>query len=78
VAKRSRKELKTEIRQLEDIVYELEVKVDDLEWELGEIGETDLRNRMNDIAFEAEGRKLEGREFGSWLLSSVKRFVAYG
>ena len=79
MAKRTRAELKGEIaglkEQVADLQFELEETVDyarDLEMTPPDY------DGLTDVVFEAEGRRMEGREFGPWLLKSVRRFVSYG
>lgn len=78
MSKKTRKELKATIREQRIYIEELEDNAADLVMEIGMLNESDIRHRLDDAIFEAEGRKMEGREFGPWLLKRVRRFVAYG
>jgi len=78
MARRTRTGLKLEIERLEDDVTRLEDDLEDSRADLAEHLAADAVHQMSVVVFEAEGRKMEGREFGEWILSSVKRFVSYG
>jgi translation initiation factor IF-3 len=74
MSKKTRKQLKAKIVKLKAEISDLQWEVDQHEDEIIPADYTD----MDEVIFEAEGRKMEGREFGPWLLKRVKRFVSYG
>ena len=73
-----KKKLRRKLREQKAANDLLQVQLDEATWELNELLADDPVAPVREIIFEAEGRQMEGREFGSWLRARVKRFVSYG
>lgn len=73
-------DLKKEIKDLEADLHSTSAALEKMEWELETSIEQPLDSSIDldtveAMVYEAEGLKLEGREFGSWLLDYLKRFT---